>query len=116
MTEVAERLVAERPVTTIYRKPRGERGLWSWITTVDHKRIGVMYGYAAFFFFLLGGLVALFLRIHLASANSEFLTAGAYNSLFRRHGTTRICLFVLPVAAPFRNDRLPTPLAALAVR
>lgn len=69
--------VAARPVTTIYRKPRSETGLWSWITSVDHKRIGIMYGYAAFLFFILGGIEALLLRVHLAQANSEFLTAGA---------------------------------------
>jgi cytochrome c oxidase subunit 1 len=112
MTEVAERLVAERPVTTIYRKPRGERGLWSWITTVDHKRIGIMYGYAAFFFFLLGGIEALLLRVHLAQAESEFLTAGAYNSLFTMHGTTMIFLFVMPVSAAFFNYLLPLQLGA----
>ena len=104
--------VAARPVTTIYRKPRSETGLWSWITTVDHKRIGTMYGYAAFFFFLLGGIEALLLRVHLAQANSEFLTAGAYNSLFTMHGTTMIFLFVMPASAAFFNYLLPLQLGA----
>jgi cytochrome c oxidase subunit I len=109
MTDLAARPVAN---TTIYRKPRASRGIWSWITTVDHKRIGIMYGYSAFFFFLLGGLEALFLRIHLASANSEFLTAGAYNSLFTMHGTTMIFLFVMPISAAFFNYLLPLQLGA----
>ena len=86
--------------------------MWSWITTVDHKRIGTMYGYAAFFFFLLGGIEALLLRVHLAQANSEFLTAGAYNSLFTMHGTTMIFLFVMPASAAFFNYLLPLQLGA----
>ena len=77
---------ADRP-TTIFRRPTAKTGLWSWITTVDHKRIGIMYGYAAFTFFIIGGMEALLLRIQLAQANSEFLTAGAYNALFTMHGS-----------------------------
>jgi cytochrome c oxidase subunit 1 len=99
-------------VPTIYHLPRGERGLWSWLTTVDHKRIGVMYGYAAFTFFLIGGIEALLLRIHLAQANSEFLTAGAYNALFTMHGTTMIFLVVMPLSSAFMNYLLPLQLGA----
>ncbi len=103
---------AERPTTTIYRRPRSNTGLWSWITTVDHKRIGIMYGYAAFFFFVIGGLEALLLRIQLAQANNEFLTAGAYNALFTMHGTTMIFLFVMPASAAFMNYLLPLMIGA----
>ncbi len=98
--------------TTIYRKPGASKGIWSWITTVDHKRIGVMYGYAAFFFFILGGIEALLLRVHLAQANSEFLTAGAYNALFTMHGTTMIFLFVMPISSAFMNYLLPLQIGA----
>jgi cytochrome c oxidase subunit 1 len=104
--------VAARPATTIFRKPSSEYGLWSWITTVDHKRIGILYGYTAFIFFILGGIEALLLRVHLAQANSEFLTAGAYNSLFTMHGTTMIFLFVMPVSSAFFNYLLPLQLGA----
>ena len=103
---------AERPSTTIFKRPRSTTGIWSWITTVDHKRIGIMYGYAAFFFFIIGGVEALLLRIQLAQANSEFLTAGAYNALFTMHGTTMIFLFVMPVGAAFMNYLLPLLLGA----
>lgn len=104
---------AERPAaTTIFRRPKSTTGLWSWITTVDHKKIGIMYGYAAFFFFIVGGVEALLLRIQLASANSEFLTAGAYNALFTMHGTTMIFLFVMPVSAAFMNYMLPLLIGA----
>ncbi len=103
---------AERPTTTIFRRPSSTTGIWSWITTVDHKRIGIMYGYAAFFFFILGGLEALLLRIQLAQANSEFLTAGAYNALFTMHGTTMIFLFVMPASSAFMNYLLPLLIGA----
>ncbi|MFQ5522791.1 MAG: cytochrome c oxidase subunit I [Acidimicrobiia bacterium] len=106
MTVVAE------PTTTIYRRPKAPKGIWAWITTVDHKRIGIMYGYAAMFFFLLGGIEALLLRIQLAQANNEFLTAGAYNALFTMHGTTMVFLFVMPVSAAFVNYLLPLMIGA----
>ena len=106
--------VTDRPktTTTIYRQPRSTTGIWSWITTVDHKRIGILYGYTAFFFFLLGGVEALLLRVHLAQADSEFLTAGAYNALFTMHGTTMIFLFVMPVSSAFFNYLLPLQIGA----
>ncbi|MEX2251326.1 MAG: cbb3-type cytochrome c oxidase subunit I [Acidimicrobiia bacterium] len=103
---------AERPQTTIFRRPSAKTGIWSWITTVDHKRIGIMYGYAAFTFFIIGGVEALLLRIQLAQANSEFLTAGAYNALFTMHGTTMIFLFVMPTGAAFMNYLLPLMIGA----
>ncbi len=103
---------AERPATTIFRRPSSTTGLWSWITTVDHKKIGIMYGYAAFTFFIIGGIEALLLRIQLAQANSEFLTAGAYNALFTMHGTTMIFLFVMPAGAAFMNYLLPLMIGA----
>ena len=103
---------AERPQTTIFRRPSSTTGIWSWVTTVDHKRIGTMYGYAAFFFFIVGGIEALLLRLQLAQANAEFLTAGAYNALFTMHGTTMVFLFVMPASAAFVNYLLPLMIGA----
>ena len=54
-------------------------GLWSWITTVDHKRIGILYGSTAFFFFLLGGVEALLMRIQLGTPDNTFLSPERYN-------------------------------------
>ena len=50
-------------------------GLWSWITTIDHKRIGMLYGVSAFFFFLVGGLEALVIRLQLARPNNDVVSA-----------------------------------------
>ena len=91
----------------------GEKtGLWSWITTVDHKRIGVLYGATAFFFFLLGGLEALLIRIQLARADNTFLSPETYNQLFTMHGTSMIFLAIMPLSAMFFNFMIPLQIGA----
>ncbi|MGH7628814.1 MAG: cbb3-type cytochrome c oxidase subunit I, partial [Gemmatimonadales bacterium] len=75
----------------------GEKyGLWSWITTVDHKRIGKLYGASAFAFFLLAGLEALIIRAQLFTPNNDLVSPEFYNQLFTMHGTTMIFLGVMP--------------------
>ena len=65
---------SQKGLLTIFKRPSSTTGIWSWITTVDHKKIGIMYGYAAFFFLLIGGLEALVLRIQLSQPDSNFLS------------------------------------------
>ncbi|MGH8874016.1 MAG: cytochrome c oxidase subunit I, partial [Acidimicrobiia bacterium] len=101
-----------RPAATIFRRPAQKTGLWGWLTTVDHKKIGILYGYAAFFFFIIGGIEALLLRIQLSVPDNDFLTAGEYNAMFTMHGTTMIFLFVMPVSAAFFNYLLPLMIGA----
>ncbi len=102
----------EQVTTTIYRRPRLTTGLWSWITTVDHKKIGLLYGYTAFSFFIAGGLEALLLRIQLAGPDGAFLSAAEYNGLFTTHAVTMIFLFVMPISAAFFNYLLPLMIGA----
>jgi cytochrome c oxidase subunit 1 len=91
----------------------GEKtGLWSWITTVDHKRIGILYGATAFFFFLMGGVEALLLRIQLGTAENTFLSPELYNQLFTMHGTTMIFLAIMPLSAMFFNFMIPLLIGA----
>jgi cytochrome c oxidase subunit I len=87
-------------------------GIWSWITTVDHKKIGILYGATAFAFFLIGGLEALLLRIQLGTAENTFLTPEAYNQLFTMHGTTMIFLAIMPLSAMFFNFFIPLMIGA----
>jgi cytochrome c oxidase subunit 1 len=87
-------------------------GLWSWLTTVDHKRIGILYGATAFFFFLLGGLEALLIRIQLSRADSTFLDPDTYNQLFTMHGTTMIFLAIMPLSSMFFNYLIPLMIGA----
>lgn len=86
--------------------------LWSWITTVDHKRIGVLYGVSALFFFLVGGLEALLIRIQLGAPESELIDADLYNQLFTMHGTTMVFLAIMPLSAAFFNFIVPLQLGA----
>src|SRR5688500_14276582 len=87
-------------------------GIWSWITTVDHKRIGILYGATAFLFFLIGGLEALFMRIQLMKPDNDFVSAETFNALFTMHGTTMIFLGVMPLSAMFFNYFIPLQIGA----
>jgi len=87
-------------------------GLWSWVTTVDHKRIGILYGATALFFFLVGGLEALLIRYQLASAGNSAISADFYNQLFTMHGTTMVFLAIMPLNVAFFNYIVPLQIGA----
>ncbi len=89
-----------------------ESRITSWITTVDHKRIGILYIVTAFGFFVLGGVMALIMRLQLAQANLDIVTKDTYNGLFTLHGTTMIFLFIVPVLAGFGNYLVPLMIGA----
>jgi cytochrome c oxidase subunit I len=84
----------------------------SWVTTVDHKRIGVLYIVTAFGFFFAAGLMALLMRIQLAQADNDFITKDGYTQLFTMHGTAMIFLFVVPILAGFGNYLIPLMIGA----
>ena len=88
------------------------RGIMSWLTTVDHKKIGIMYLYTTFFFFVIGGIMALLVRVQLAEPKNKFLTEAQYNQIFTMHGTTMIFLWVIPVLAGFGNYVVPLMIGA----
>jgi cytochrome c oxidase subunit 1 len=87
-------------------------GLRAWLTTVDHKRIGILYGVSAFVFLLVGGLEALLIRAQLAQPNLSLVTAEFYNALFTMHGTTMVFLAVMPLNAAFFNYMVPLMIGA----
>ena len=88
------------------------RGLISWLTTTDHKRIGILYMVTTFVFFILGGVEALMMRLQLGVANNNLVTPEVYNQLFTLHGTTMIFLFVVPMMAGFANYFVPLMIGA----
>src|SRR2546423_8964425 len=90
----------------------GYSGLLEWITTTDHKKIGIMYVGTTFMFFLAGGLLALGIRTQLATPDGTLLTAQQYNEAFTMHGTTMIFLFVVPVWTGFANYIIPLQIGA----
>jgi cytochrome c oxidase subunit 1 len=88
-------------------------GIWSWMTTVDHKRIGVMYLWSVLGAFLLGGLFALALRLELLTPKEDFMNAETYNKVFTLHGAIMVFLFIIPaVPAALGNFVLPLMLGA----
>jgi cytochrome c oxidase subunit 1 len=90
----------------------GTRGLAGWITTVDHKRIGLLYLFTALAFFILGGLLALLIRTELALPGGQLLTADQYARTFTLHGTTMIFLFVIPILTGLGNYLVPLQIGA----
>jgi cytochrome c oxidase subunit 1 len=96
----------------VFTRPTSTTGWKSWLTTVDHKRIGIMYGAAALFFFIVGGVEALLIRVQLWAPRGTLLSADAYNQVFTMHGTTMIFLVVMPIGAAFANYLIPLQIGA----
>ena len=86
--------------------------VWSWVTTTDHKRIGILYGVSAFVFFLFGGLEALLLRAQLMKPANDLIDAETFNQLFTMHGTTMVFLAIMPMSAAFFNYIVPLQIGA----
>jgi cytochrome c oxidase subunit 1 len=84
-----------------------------WLTTTDHKKIGILYFFNSLGFFAIGGILALLLRTELARPGTQFLSPHAYNQVFTEHGTLMIFLFVFPMLAGFGNFLVPLQIGAL---
>ena len=93
-------------------RPTHPTGVWSWLTTIDHKRIGILYGVTAFVLFMSGGVEALLMRLQLAGADQDIVSAEVFNQLFTMHGTTMIFLAIMPMGAAFFNFVIPLQIGA----
>lgn len=104
----------ERPVTQVrIQQTKADPGGWlSWLTTVDHKKIGIMYLVSAFFFFVLGGIEALLIRVQLGAPNNTFLSPDTYNQIFTMHATTMVFLAIMPLLVGFGNYFVPLMIGA----
>ena len=107
-----EQLVRPSTSLGVFSRPTGETGWKSWLFTVDHKRIGIMYGAAALLFLVIGGIEALLLRLQLAVPGGSVLSEDAYNQVFTMHGVTMVFLVIMPMAAAFANYLLPLQIGA----
>ena len=96
----------------VFRRPTKTTGWRSWLFTVDHKRIGIMYGVAAIGFFVVGGFEAMLIRIQLAGPDNTVLSADIYNQMFTMHATTMIFLFAMPMASALANYLVPLQIGA----
>jgi cytochrome c oxidase subunit 1 len=92
-------------------QPRGR--LLDWLTTTDHKKIGILYFVNSLSFFFIAGILALLMRTELARPGTQFLSAHAYNQVFTEHGTLMIFLFIFPMLAGFGNYFVPLQIGAL---
>jgi cytochrome c oxidase subunit I len=100
---------AEEPT----RLPGWQQGsVVQWLITVDHKRIGLMYIWSAFTFFVAGGVMALIMRLQLSHANADIATGDSYNALTTMHGTVMVFLFAMPILAGIGNYLVPLMIGA----
>src|SRR5688572_23490666 len=87
-------------------------GIWDWITTVDHKKIGILYAVTALIFMLVAGFEAILIRIQLAKPENAFLSADTYSQIFTMHGTTMVFLVGMPIAVALFNYIVPLQIGA----
>ncbi|MBV9797225.1 MAG: cbb3-type cytochrome c oxidase subunit I, partial [Solirubrobacterales bacterium] len=111
---VPERALRPAPQVTAHEivTPRRTKRWIDWVTTTDHKKIGIMYLVTTFVFFGLGGMEALMMRLQLSEPNNTLLSGETYNQLLTLHGTTMVFLFVVPVMAGFGNYFVPLMIGA----
>ncbi len=93
-------------------RPKTEHGFMGWLSTVDHKRIGILYGVTAFLFFLLGGTEAVVMRLQLAVPDGAVTGPHLFNQLITMHATTMVFLVVMPMSAAFFNYLVPLQIGA----
>ena len=99
--------------TTISVRPNTYAGTaWSWMTTVDHKRIAVLYFVTALAFLGLGGVEALLIRLQLSRPEAGLIDPDRFAELFTMHGTTMVFLALMPLSAAFFNLLVPLMIGA----
>ena len=86
--------------------------LWDYLTTVDHKKIAILYLITGGFFFIVGGIEAMLIRIQLLKPDNDFVAAGLYNEIITMHGTTMIFLAAMPLLFGFMNAAVPLQIGA----
>ncbi len=92
--------------------PTYRSSLYDWVTTTDHKKIGILYVVNSFLFFFIGGILAMLVRTELAFPELQFLTDQTYNEVFTMHATLMIFLFIIPMLAGFGNYVVPLQIGA----
>jgi len=93
-------------------RPNAGRVIIDWLTTGDHKKIGIMYLFVGIFFFVLGGIEAMLIRVQLALPNGKVLGPEVYNAVYTMHATTMIFLAIIPMLAGFANYFIPIMIGA----
>src|SRR5688572_1877248 len=102
----------QAPPRVLRRPAEAPTGLWSWLTTVDHKRIGILYGVSAFIYFLIGGVDALVVRLQLGKPVNELVNPDRYNGFVTMHATTMIFMALMPMSVALFNYIVPLQIGA----
>ncbi|HEX2766005.1 MAG TPA: cytochrome c oxidase subunit I [Candidatus Limnocylindria bacterium] len=103
---------AGAPAQAGYEHGHVHEGIVAWLTTTDHKKVGVLYMAAALIFFAIGGLMSLLMRAELAAPGIQLLDLGTYNQLFTMHGTAMIFFFATPMVIGLANYLVPLQIGA----
>ncbi len=109
MTAIVDRPAADR--TSIFEVPE-YKGVWSWVSSVDHKQIGLMYIVTSLAFFVFGVTEAIIMRTQLIRPENQWLSPDTYNQIFTMHGTTMIFLVVMPMLIGFITYLVPLMIGA----
>jgi len=99
-------------ITGVISRPTSYAGVWSWLTTVDHKRIAVLYGATAIVFLIIAGVEAGVIRMQLASADNDLIGPGRFNQMFTMHATVMIFMVIMPLSVSFFNFVIPLAIGA----
>ncbi|MEK4244939.1 cytochrome c oxidase subunit I [Psychrobacillus sp. FSL K6-2684] len=99
-------------MSSIAKKKGFGATLWDYLTTVDHKKIAVLYLAAGGLFFVIGGIEAMLIRIQLAKPDNDFVSAGLFNEIITMHGTTMIFLAAMPILFGYMNAVVPLQIGA----
>ena len=99
-------------LTGVIPRPTSYAGVWGWITTVDHKRIGVLYGVSALILMLIAGVEAGVIRTQLSAADNDLIGPARFNQMFTMHATVMIFMVIMPLSASFFNFVIPLAIGA----
>ncbi len=97
---------------TIFKRPTWTRGIGSWITTIDHKRLGILYILSSFLFMGLASVEAFIIRLQLMAPNQQLVSPDAFNQLFTMHGVTMVFLAIMPLGTGLANYFVPLLIGA----
>ena len=98
--------------TGLLIRPNWDRGILSWLTTVDHKRLGILYILTSTFFFLTASVEAFVMRLQLARPEQSLVSPDLYNQLFTMHGVTMVFLAIMPLGIGLANYFAPLMIGA----
>ncbi len=99
-------------ITAVIPRPTSYAGVWGWMTTVDHKRIGVLYGLSALTLMLIAGIEAGVIRMQLASPDNGIIGGDRFNQMFTMHATVMVFMVIMPLSASFFNFVIPLAIGA----